>query len=65
MKSEIFAAKYHTPDSLDPDTVRHFDWYEATGFKVPFPGEKKVRPASDFLHRPVPKADADGDGGGE
>jgi YVTN family beta-propeller protein len=65
MKAEVFAAKYHTPDSLDPSTVSHFDWYEATGFKVPFPGEKKVRPASDFLHRPAPKADADGDGGGE
>ena len=48
MKSQVFTAKYHTPDSLDPDTVSHFDWYEATGFKVPFPGEKKVRPASDF-----------------
>ena len=65
MKADVFAAKYHTPDSLDPSTVSHFDWYEATGFKVPFPGEKKVRPASDFLHRPAPKADADGDGGGE
>jgi len=48
MKTEVFAARYHTPDSLDPDMVSHFDWYEATGFKVPFPGEKKVRPASDF-----------------
>ena len=57
MKAEVFAAKYHTPDSLDPDTVSHFDWYEATGFKVPFPGEKKVRPASDFnkaVHSPKP-----------
>ncbi len=62
MKTEVFAAKYHTPDSLDPSTVSHFDWYEATGFKVPFPGEKKVRPASDFIHRPAPKGDADGDG---
>ena len=48
MKAEVFAGKYHMPDSEDPDTVSHFDWYEATGFKVPFPGEKKVRPASDF-----------------
>jgi YVTN family beta-propeller protein len=48
MKAQVFAVKYHIPDSLDPDTVSHFDWYEATGFKVPFPGEKKVRPASDF-----------------
>ncbi len=62
MKAEVFAAKYHTPDSLDPSTVSHFDWYEATGFKVPFPGEKKVRPASDFIHRAAPKGDKDDDG---
>jgi DNA-binding beta-propeller fold protein YncE len=48
MKAKVFAAHYHMPDSLDPDTVSHFDWYEATGFKVPYPGEKAVRPASDF-----------------
>jgi YVTN family beta-propeller protein len=58
MKTQVFAAKYHVPDSLDPDTVSHFDWYEATGFKVPFPGEKKVRPASDFK-RKVHAAGAD------
>ncbi len=59
MKAEVFAAKYHTPDSLDPDTVSHYDWYDATGYKVPFPGEKTVRPASDF-NRPAPaKADDD------
>jgi len=58
-KAEIFAGKYHTPDSEDPDTVRHYNWYEATGFIVPFPGEKTVRPASDF-NRPAPaKADLD------
>jgi YVTN family beta-propeller protein len=58
-KAEIFAGKYHTPDSEDIDTVSHYDWYEATGFKVPFPGEKTVRPPSDF-NRPAPaKADLD------
>jgi hypothetical protein len=62
MKTDVFASHYHIPDSLDPSTVSHFDWYEATGFKVPYPGEKKVRPASDFLHRPAPKRDADDDG---
>ena len=59
MKTQVFAAKYHIPDSLDPDTVSHFDWYEATGFKVPFPGEKKVRPASDFKKK-VALTKADG-----
>jgi hypothetical protein len=59
-KAEIFAGKYHVPDSEDPDTVRHYNWYEATGFKVPFPGEKKVRPASDFSRKaPAAKTDLD------
>jgi len=58
-KAEIFAGKYHIPDSEDPDTVRHYNWYEATGFTVPFPGEKKVLPASAF-HKAAPtKADDD------
>jgi hypothetical protein len=57
-KAEIFAGKYHMPDSEDPDTVSHYDWYEATGFKVPFPGEKKVRPASDF-NRKAPATSTD------
>jgi YVTN family beta-propeller protein len=59
MKAEVFAAKYHIPDSLDPDTVSHYDWYDATGYKVPFPGEKKVRPASDFSKQAAPKTEDD------
>jgi YVTN family beta-propeller protein len=60
-KAEIFAGKQHIPDSEDSDTVNHLDWYEATGFKRPYPGEKKVRPASDF-NRTAPGADLDDDG---
>jgi YVTN family beta-propeller protein len=58
-KAEIAAGKYHIPDSEDPDTVSHLDWYEATGFKVPFPGEKTVRPASDFNYAAPAKAEDD------
>jgi hypothetical protein len=47
-KTELFAAKYHIPDSEDTDTVNHMLWYEATGFTKPYPGETKVRPASEF-----------------
>ena len=60
-KAELFAGKYQTPDSEDPDTVRHYNWYEATGFRVPYPGEKKVRPASDFNKRAPAAVDADDD----
>jgi hypothetical protein len=59
MKAEVFVSKYHVPDSLDPDTVSHYDWYDATGYKVPFPGEKKVRPASDFSKQATAKTEDD------
>jgi hypothetical protein len=48
MKAQIFAGKYHTPDSENPDIVNHLDWYESTGFTRPYPGETKVLPASAF-----------------
>ncbi|MGB6689997.1 MAG: bifunctional YncE family protein/alkaline phosphatase family protein [Terracidiphilus sp.] len=59
-KAEIFAGKYQKPDSEDPDTVNHFIWYDATGYTRPFPGEKTVRPASDF-NKAAPTKDDDGD----
>ena len=58
-KAEIFAGKQTKPDSEDPDTVNHLNWYMATDFKRPYPGEKKIRPASDF-NNPAPRtADLD------
>jgi len=58
-KAEIFAGKLTKPDAEDPDTVNHLNWYLATAFKRPYPGETKVRPPSDFK-RPAPtKADVD------
>ena len=47
-KEKMFAGKTTKPDSVDPYTLNHLDWYEATGFKRPYPGETKVRPPSDF-----------------
>jgi YVTN family beta-propeller protein len=58
-KTKIFAGKHTKPDSEDPDTVNHLTWYEATGFTRPYPGEAKVRPASDFKNRKAPAADLD------
>ena len=58
-KTQIFAGKYHIPDSEDINTVNHMIWYEATGFTRPFPGESKVRPASDFKNVASAKADLD------
>ena len=53
-KQQIFAGKHTKPDSEDPDTVNHLVWYETTGFVRPYPGEAKVRPASDFRNRKAP-----------
>jgi hypothetical protein len=59
MKAEIFAGKYHTPDAENPDIVNHLDWYEATGFTKPYPGETKVLPASAFKKAARSKVDDD------
>jgi hypothetical protein len=59
-KAQIFAGKLTKPDSEDPDTVNHLNWYEATGFTRPYPGEKTVRPPSEF-NNPAPAGDTDGD----
>jgi YVTN family beta-propeller protein len=58
-KAEIFAGKLTKPDSEDPDTVNHLNWYMTTGFTKPYPGEKTVRPPSEF-NNPAPAGeDAD------
>jgi hypothetical protein len=58
-KTQIFAGKLTKPDSEDPDTVNHFNWYMSTGFTRPYPGESKVRPPSDFTKAPPTTADLD------
>jgi YVTN family beta-propeller protein len=58
-KAQIFAGKMTKPDSEDPDTVNHFNWYMATGFERPYPGESTVRPPSEFKRRAPKTADLD------
>jgi YVTN family beta-propeller protein len=50
-KAQMFQGKLTKADSVDPDTLNHFDWYEATGFTRPYPGEKTVRWPSEFQAR--------------
>ena len=57
-KAQIFAGKLTKPDAEDPDTVNHLNWYQSTGFKRPYPGEKTVRLPSEF-NNPAPPADLD------
>jgi YVTN family beta-propeller protein len=59
-KAEIFAGKLSKPDSEDPEAVNHFNWYMSTGFVKPYPGEKTVRPPSEF-NNPAPAGDDDDD----
>jgi hypothetical protein len=47
-RKQIFAGKYQKPDSEDSDVVGHMNWYFATNFNRPYPGERKVRMPSDF-----------------
>jgi YVTN family beta-propeller protein len=58
-KAQIFAGKLTKPDAEDPDTVNHLNWYMATGFTRPYPGEKTVRPPSDFTKPAPTTADLD------
>jgi YVTN family beta-propeller protein len=58
-KEQIFAGKLTKPDSEDPDTVNHLNWYMSTGFARPYPGEKTVRPASEFNNPAPTKVDDD------
>ncbi|HEY6301846.1 MAG TPA: hypothetical protein VIX14_02160 [Terriglobales bacterium] len=52
-KTEIFAGKLTKPNSEDPDTVNHLNWYMSAGFTRPYPGESTVRPPSEF-NKPAP-----------
>jgi YVTN family beta-propeller protein len=58
-KAEIFAGKLTKPDAEDPDTVNHLNWYQATGFVKPYPGESVVRHPKEFDNRTPPAADVD------
>ena len=60
-KAEIFAGKLTIPDSEDPDTVNHLNWYMSTGFSRPYPGENVVRPASEFNNPAPATTDRDDD----
>jgi hypothetical protein len=46
--AEMFRGKQHIPDAEDPVVVNHWNWYEATGYTRPYPGESRVLSPKDF-----------------
>ena len=59
-KRKIFAGKYNKPDSEDPNIVNHLNWYQATNFTRPYPGEKTVLPPTAFkISKVTREADKD------
>ena len=64
-KKKIFAGKLQKPDAEDTDVVGHMNWYFATHFTKPYPGETRVRRPSDFKNLLVTHdEDDDGDEAG-
>ena len=39
-RKQIFAGKFQKPDSEDSDVVGHMNWYFATNFNKPYPGDE-------------------------
>jgi YVTN family beta-propeller protein len=55
-RRETFAGKLTKPDSEDPNIVNHLNWYLATGFVRPYPGENRVLAPSEFKISSAPRA---------
>jgi YVTN family beta-propeller protein len=64
-RKQIFAGKLQKPDSEDSDVVGHMNWYFATNFSKPYPGERKVRSPRDFPDLLVTRDDDDDEKAGE
>jgi len=59
-KQELFAGKLTKPDAEDPNIVNHLNWYEATNYVRPYPGEDRVLAPSEFKVSAAPRvADLD------
>jgi YVTN family beta-propeller protein len=48
-KTKVFSGvTLRKADSVDSNFVNHMTWYEATGYKRPYPGETRMRAPSEF-----------------
>ncbi|MFF4763287.1 alkaline phosphatase family protein [Streptomyces sp. NPDC001292] len=48
------------PDFANPAQMNHFTWYEAHGWKKPYPGEDKIFAPEDVPGAYIPSAESDG-----
>jgi len=61
-KVRMFAGKANKPDAEDAEAVSHLNWYEATGFTRPYPGETAIRMPNAFKNLLVGRKGEDADG---
>lgn len=47
--AEVMKDKIRKADAADPNFLNHVIWYSATGWKLPYPGERKVQSPVPFL----------------
>ena len=48
------------PDSVNPAQLNRYDWYAATGWTKPYPGDKKILAPDEVPGRNLPAADLEG-----
>ncbi|MFD2081594.1 40-residue YVTN family beta-propeller repeat-containing protein [Actinopolymorpha cephalotaxi] len=48
------------PDYANPEQMDHFTWYEAHGWRTPYPGEHKILSPAELPGRYLPSPDSDG-----
>ena len=58
---EMMKDKIAKADAADPDFLNHVIWYSATGWKLPYPGERKILPPGPFLKAARSYHDSDDD----
>ncbi|HVV12826.1 alkaline phosphatase family protein [Amycolatopsis sp.] len=58
---QAFAAPNNAqPDSANPEQLNRYDWYDAHGWEVPYPGDNKVYAPSEVPGAVLPGSDGDG-----
>lgn len=59
--AEVMKGKYDKADSVDPNFLNHVTWYSATGWVLPYPGEKDVLMPGPFVKAAKKYIDNDDD----